>query len=399
MSFHKLCALGGLALAFAGCTDDRAPITGTQSLKIDLVSPTNPGDINNRLPDGAQVVELDVTALGPDGQTDTTYTHDVSVYVQYLGTLTPALGAMPLATWHVANGVATNQSVQLPPVFGQTTVWVSDDLDAHPTYATGTSPTLWFRDPTIADVQTPTSENAINALTSSPLQNKQVAVNGSRYGATGRLVVTSVFAQGYTVSDVNCSDAMGTPPCTTDSYNHIEVYSFSAPTDQNGNLLKQGQCIDGFDGGISEFDGLTEVGFPETQVSDPTVNLARLPPVNKLIGDTNPDGSSNSMSWFRDTIQFERNEAAPIEIDNAKVCPLDDDFTTFGQWKIDPQGQCNGGSDVINVITAGTISDVDPSTLVGMTLPRVVGVLRPVEIGNFDVWIIYPRGDSDLTLK
>ena len=34
----------------------------------------------------------------------------------------------------------------------------------------------------------------------------------------------------------------------------------------------------------------------------------------------------------------------------------------------------------------------------GMTVTRVVGVLRPVNIGSFNVWIIYPRDSADLTL-
>jgi hypothetical protein len=38
-------------------------------------------------------------------------------------------------------------------------------------------------------------------------------------------------------------------------------------------------------------------------------------------------------------------------------------------------------------------------TLVGKTLPRVVGTLRPVNIGTFNVWIVYPRSAADLTLQ
>ena len=39
----------------------------------------------------------------------------------------------------------------------------------------------------------------------------------------------------------------------------------------------------------------------------------------------------------------------------------------------------------------------DPAAAVGQTLPRVVGILRPVNIGSFNVWIIYPRAMSDLS--
>jgi hypothetical protein len=50
------------------------------------------------------------------------------------------------------------------------------------------------------------------------------------------------------------------------------------------------------------------------------------------------------------------------------------------------------------VITAGVVTSVDPAVLVGQRLPRVVGILRPVSIGSFNVWIIFPRGAGDLTL-
>lgn len=385
-----------------GCVDDKAPITGTQSIGVELVAPTNPGDVSHRLPDGITTVMVNLKAYDAEFKLDPSFDRDVDVYVQYLGTLTPSLygdpAPAPLAKIHMTAGVADNQTITLPEVFGQTTLWFDDHEDANPTYATGTSPALWFRDPTIKDIQEPTSETALNALTDSPLENKQVQVTSSRYGAVGRLVVTSVFAQGYTVSDVSCADAAGNPPCTTEGYDHIEVFSSSAPRDQQGRVLKQGQVITGFSGGISEFNGLTEVSFPVTETADGDADVVegRLPTPAKF-----------ATTWFNGLsdplgrINFERNEAAPIEIENATVCNLDDDYTTFGQWKIDPigtGGDCSGNTKVLNVITAGVIAGFDPATLVGQKLPRVVGVVRPVEIGSFNVWIIYPRSSADLTL-
>jgi hypothetical protein len=94
---------------------------------------------------------------------------------------------------------------------------------------------------------------------------------------------------------------------------------------------------------------------------------------------------------------FERNEAAPITVANAVVCDLDKDYTTYKQWKLDPSGvggDCTGRN-VINVITNGVIP-TDPATLVGKTLAKVTGVLRPVNIGSFNVWIIYPRSSADV---
>ncbi|HEY0250740.1 MAG TPA: hypothetical protein VGC41_04405, partial [Kofleriaceae bacterium] len=202
-SWLRTAALAGAALS--GCTDHDPGITGTQSIGVELVAPANPGDVSHRLADGLTSVTVNLTAYDADFKLDPTFDRDVDVYVQYLGTLTPSLygdpAPAPLAKIHVTAGVATNQTIPLPEVFGQTTLWFDDHEDANPTFATGTSPALWFRDPTIQDIQEPPSETALDALTDSPLENKQVQVSGSRYGAVGRMIVTSVFSQGYTVSD------------------------------------------------------------------------------------------------------------------------------------------------------------------------------------------------------
>ena len=201
-----------------------------------------------------------------------------------------------------------------------------------------------------------------------------------------------MFSQGYTVSDVQCADDAGTPPCTSGPYDHAMVFSFSAPRDQCFDNVELGQVLTGFAGGQSEFNGLTEIGFPQTFVEgdELEVNTARLPVPATL--DT---------TWFTNKIMFERNEAAPISIVNGKVCDLDDDYATYKQWKIDPSGtggDCMGNRNVINVITNGVVA-TDPATLVGKTVPSVTGVLRPVNIGSFNVWIIYPRSSADLVLQ
>lgn len=375
-----------LLLALAGCVDSRDAITGTQSLRIELVSPS-PGSEADRLPSSENTIVVNVTALGPDGEVDTSFDNPVRVYVNFLGTLTPYLDAPPLETITMSGGVAMNQSIMLPPVFGPATLWFDDGGASEPTFASGASPTLWYRDPYVADIQTPLDEMALDALEKSPLEQKQITVDSSRHGADGRLVVTSVFAQGYTVSDVQCGPG-GAPPCTAGDYDHQMVFSFSAARDERGRTIEVGQVIDGFAGGVSEFNGLTEIGFPQTFVEgEVDKDLARMP--TPVTFDT---------SWFTNKIMFERNEAAPITIENAVVCDLDDDYATYKQWKLDPAGvggDCTGNRNVINVITTGVIP-TDPATLVGKTLAKITGVLRPVNIGSFNVWIIYPRSMADV---
>lgn len=395
-----------MLLALSACTQMKDPIEGTQSLRIELVSPASGGTSAQRLLDTQRTITISLTALDAEGQLDATFDRDVQVYVQFLGTLTPKLTEAPLGTFRVTAGKATNQSVTIPVAFGPTTLWIDDGKDADPTFATGTSPILWYRDPYISDLQTPKSETALDALSAIPLNSKQVSVTTSRYGARGRFVVTSVFSQGYTVSDAECADANGTPPCAAQAYDHALVFSFSSPRGADHASIVEGQLIEGFAGGVAEFNGLTEIGFPQTFGNGGyMVNKAREPvPVVADFETTVTPGT-----WFDaltapggGVINFERNEAAPIQINGAKICDLDADYTTYKQWKIDPfgvGGSCTGNKKVINVITAGSVSDFDPAAHVGATLSKIIGVLRPVSIGTFNVWIIYPRSAADLTLQ
>jgi len=401
----KTLLLAGVVLA--GCTTEHGAITGTQSIKVELVAPASVGTVDQRLPDTQRMLTVNLTALDAVGQLDPSFADSLRVYAQFLGTLTPDLDQMPLVTIPMVNGQAMGQPIMLPAsVLGPTTLWIDNGTGLGADYThgqvTGTSDTLWYRDPFIADLQTPRSETDVDALSVTPLTDKQISVSTSRYGARGRLVVTSVFSQGYTVSDVECADTSGTPPCTAMAYDHVMVFTFSAARDQFGRLLEVGRVISKFNGGLSEFNGLTEVGFPRTFAPEaegetPVVNTARLPAPVRF----DPvwfDPLSNPMG----RINFERNEAGAIEILGAKVCPTDEDYDTYKQWKIDPTGvggaNCDG-SKVISVITQGTDFTTDPETLVGRVLPRMVGIVRPVSIGSFNVWIIFPRGASDVTLQ
>jgi hypothetical protein len=404
-----------LLLSFAvlaACTDTRAPIKGAQSIQVDLISPTDPGSLAVRLPDTARTVTIKLTALGPDGQIDTTYNRPLQVYTQFLGTLTPYINTPSATTVQMVNGSAMLANYMLPPVFGPTSIWVEDGcyLDftgsATPTcdngsasYATGSSPTLWFRDPFIADIRCSTDaatcaaqEAGSDPYGTGPIDNKNVTVLTSRYGATGRLVITSKYAQGYTLADVNCADMNGTPPCTSMDYDYIDVYSYSAPLDQEKRFLNEGQSVDGFSGGVSEFDGLLEMGFPQTFVNCAT-GAANCPDVNTA---REPTPKVVDMTWFTNTILFKRNEANNLEIDNAVVCPLDAAYDQYKEWKLDLTGTgTNCTNNVIDVVSSGIF---DPSPYVGMKIPKIIGNERSINIGTFHVFIIYPRSMSDFTL-
>lgn len=375
------------AVLAAGCVEQLPPLEGTTSLQIDVISPTSTGDANNRLPDSARTITLTATAIDAQGLVDTDFEGTLDVYAHYLGSLTPELGSQPLAQVPAVDGRTGEFTIELPIVYGPTFLWVEDAGGDEPTLATGTSDVLFYRDPFLEDLSRPLDESALDALERSPLEQKQIGVTQSRYGDNGKLVVTGVYAQGYTVSDVECQDATGTPPCTTGAYDHVFVFSFSRAEIEGGGVVQQGHFVDQVGGAVSEFNGLTEIGFPQTFISDKTAHDESIPQPIVIQADF----------LNVNKIEMERAEAALVAIDNAVVCPLDEDFDTFSQWKLDLG---NGCDDSVNVISTGVAADFDPAAFTGQTLPRVVGTLRPINTagGNFNVWIIFPRTSSDITL-
>lgn len=377
-------AVTACGVGLGACTETLPPLEGTASLKVAIVAPTELGSNEARLPAAGEVT-ISLEAYGQDGALDTSFAGTIDIYAQFLGTLTPTRGTVPLTTIDMANGVAGATVVALPPVFGPTFIWAEHAEGDDATWATGTSPVLWFEDPFTRDLQRPVDENALNALETSPLANKQVRVSGSRFGATGRLVVTGVYTQGYTVSDVECQDAAGTPPCVAGDYDHAYIFTFSRPRDENGNSIVVGQFIQGYAGSVQDFNGLTELSFPQTFATAASAGEADVERV--------PEPPAVTTSWFSNNIMFERQEAGLIKIENATVCPLDDDWIGYKQWKLDLGLGC--GKNVINVITTGIVG-IDPEALAGTVVPRVVGSLRPVNIGTFNVWIIYPRDAGDV---
>ncbi len=417
---------GATLVTQGACTETRDPLEGTQSIEVQMVSPADPGTVDNRLPDSQRTLIVNLTAKNAEGEVDTSFTADIRVYAQFLGTLTPAIDKQPLVTIPMVNGVAMNTTITLPStVLGSTTLWFDNGTGLGPEYEfgriAGSSPTLWYRDPFVVDLQRPPCDaktppdcsTQLDALSQGPLNDKQVRVATSRHGAQGALVVTSIFSQGYTVSDVKCATGgdKPTPPCTTPAqdngvvgYDHMMVFTFSSPRDQYGRPLFVGEVIQSFAGGLSEFNGLSEIGFPRSFTFAPDRDTPAHVDPNLL-----PPPVLFSPTWFQPLsnpdgrINFERSEAGAIEIRGAKVCPLDDGpdgtYTVYKQWTIDPSPTPTcAGNNLISLITAGTDFTTDPHTLVGRTLTRLVGIVRPVSIGSFNVWIVYPRGAADISL-
>jgi hypothetical protein len=380
---------GGLALALAlwGCEQSGGPTGGgAQSVRVQITAPTNLGSSTAPLQSHTVTVDLDI--LGAGGQV-LAMDKELAVYAWTLGTLGRDYGEAPdhrcedaIARVSVTGGRARGVTLTLSEAFGPVTLWVEDCEAPSPTWAVGATPVLWFAYPTIADVQNP-PQRALDQLQlfwQSALENKQVVIDAS---PSGKMVVTSTFAQFYTVTDTGLSD-----------FASLEVYSFSRPPVRVGDVLAPRSLT----GAISEFNGMTELNFPLQQVVERNQPLP--PPTVLTVDDMAYGGDLNKAT------RLESLEASIVEFDDGCVCPPGADYTKFQQWQLGfrmtPGGAYNCGTRyAIPIVTAGQVIGWDPPQP-GRHVTMVRGVLVNVAGGAdrngnpFSFFILHPRDSDDL---
>ena len=349
-----------IGLSIVGCqkkisTDDPGPLT----FQVDLVA-GEIGSAQDPIPFTHESFTLvfDVTAIDRNGEIATWFNDGVHVQVNPRGDLIKGQ-----QEWFpLNNGVATNVEISLKDVHGTTTVWfehaANDDQIGN--YATGLSPVITAVNPTIRNIQ----EVEPGKHQTSALRLDFVEVD--LVGRTG--IVTGVTNDGFYMTDLS-EDGY--------EYSSMYVYNHSRPEVEMGDRLVQ------LNGTVDEFYGFTELGFPSWKLE----GTAPMP---------DPVMLSDDMVDLDD--DMEKYESALVEIHDVTVCPTGEGFATYGQWAVSlgpGTSGCASGHGLVNIVSAYTIIDLDPTDLVGETLPRITGNLR-YHASATPNWIIYTRGPQDI---
>jgi hypothetical protein len=264
-------------------------------------------------------------------------------------------GTKPIETVMLANGALMNHKVDLPLAFGSTSVWIDDPASG----TTGASPTIFFRNAFIPEVQTPPDVNAPNATFCSPFNGKFLLVDKAT--ANGQLVVSSVFGNAFAITDT------GAP-----TFNSIYLFAFGKPP---GSIV-EGRVVKSFSGNYSKFVGFTELNFPLFDV-DPNSALVTPPaPVTLTFADlTNIPkmlGSTASTVQYVGTIC---NPFPPNPNNDANIQKTRDSWTKFNQFVVDNNGQCDAFSNLAVELPAKVLGPFDPLQVVGKQA-TFVGMLR-----------------------
>lgn len=285
----------------------------------------------------------------------------------------------------------------------------NDGTEAPGSHAAGVSETLFFANPSLADVQ--------GRQGSSPLEGRRVTVD------VGEMIVTRVTTDGFYVTEI---DDAGAPVLWSSMF----VFNFNTPP-----FLRACDRITSVSGSIGEFFGFTEMTFPswEREAWDPEDGPCPIPEpfladatvlgtpdmearesalvrvvdatMPSFFGPERPSGGGGAVFTFGpnasncdldgdgdvNLARGGREAQCNDECADRAACSEWSTFVEFGQFVVQTDGA------VINVVTRDGIPDFEPDEHRGETFAAITGTLRHFSpLGAQRGYILEPRCAADL---
>jgi hypothetical protein len=355
-------------LVAAGCTDHRASPTAGQvsSLVMTLKAPVDTGTPDT--PVMTQTATFDLFAVDEQGM-PLAQDLDVQLFLTFGGVKTGALsacgsddsGTAPIETVHLPGGRIADHTVQLPQAFGATIIWVDEPVS----HATGSSPTIYFRNPFIADVQTPPDINAPNASFCSPFNGKFIIVDHATNPAAGALVVSSVFGNAFAVTDTSAGGY--------DKFNSMYLFAFGKPPD----YIVPGKVLNSFSGNVSKFVGFTELNFPLYNASDDSTPLAALPPP-AVVTQADLTNLPKLIALDAGVVQLTGKQCdpnPPNPQNDPNVQSTIDQWNKYDEYVLDGDTTCSSLTNFGVQLPSKLLGSYDPLMNIGKTM-TITGMLR-----------------------
>lgn len=356
-----------LGVLLAGCVQQKASPTAGQvaTIEVQLIDPPADKLGSPQAPVDVKQATFNVIARD-ENRAVIAKDLDVEIFISFGGVKTGAnsacgadeSGNKPIETVTLKSGMLMNHTVQLPLAFGSTSIWI----DHVPSGATGASPTIYFRNALIPEVQTPPDLTAANATFCSPFNGKFLIVDHAT--GSGQLVVTSVFNNAFSITDT------GAP---AGSFNSIYLFAFGKPPP----YIVEGKVVTSFSGNYSKFVGFTELNFPLFNVADDSVPLASVPAPIPLqfadIGNTAKMlGATASVVSYTGTIC---DPDPPNPTNDPNIQKTKDSWTKYNQFVVDNDGMCDAFGNIAVELPAKVLGTFDPLMVKGKSA-TFVGMLR-----------------------
>lgn len=342
------------ALGCAACVTQRpSPTAGQVSvLELVLTDPAERGSPGQ--PVAVRRATFEVIARDEQGQV-VEQDLDADVFVSFGGVRTgqattcqSSQSVKPLATLRLSAGRAVGRTVDLPQAFGPTNLWIEE----RSTHVIGASPTIYFRNPYISDVQKPLDLAAPNVTFCTPFEKRFVLIDGAE--GAGKLVVSSVFGNAFAITDTGAS-----------AWNSIYVFTFGRPP----SYVVRGRVLGEVSGNVSKFIGFTELNVPLYQRTD-EVSPQLLPqPVPLAPGDL------TNIPKLLSAVSSEVTVAGAICNPNAPNAV--EQWTKFNTFLLDQSGAgaCDAFSSYSVQLPSKVVGSFDLVANVGKTV-TIVGMLK-----------------------
>ena len=358
------------------CVEHTPLVTGTvDTLDVQLMEPAADQLGSPQAPVSVQQALFNIVARDKAGKVVPTDL-EADIFISFGGIKTgadsacgaDASGNNPIEKVTLKGGMLMGHVTPLPSAYGATSIWVEEPTS----HATGASPTIYFRNPLIGEVQTPPDLKAQNATFCSPFNNKFVVIDKPSPG--GQLVVTSVFSGAFVVTDTGAS-----------TFNNIYLYAFGKPPP----YIQPGKVITTFSGNYSKFVGFTELNFPLFTAADASVPLATVPPPVDL-AFTDLGNIGKMLGADAGTVRYTGTICNPLPPNPNKdpnIQKTIDSWNKFNQFVLDADSTCGSFTNMAVELSAKVMGTFDPLQNVGKTM-TVVGMLQnhsgqnPVVDGN-----------------
>ncbi len=318
----------------------------------------------------------------------------------------------------VTGGVAKDVGLTVAGAFGETHVWaaffreVPTDLDVDGlTY--GVSDAIYFKNPSISQMQ--------GTAVCSPMDGEYVVIDN------GDVVVTSVNTSGMLVTDVSGLDStrhaapgssvyvysynrpMSIPVCTQDEQDITGGCDFLDPIP-----VEICDRVKRLAGGISEFYGYTEMGFP---------TWTHVPWNPKKDGPCAvPEPTDVTCTQLLDQKAMFALEGSLVRVRNVAVdcqkgidtCGTDTKYVKYGEWYVDLPSGANCPHPKMFIVTQDAMPDFNPFDVANYPnkdykISSITGTLsvlyyapsaaNPCGVGGDATWLISPRCVDDVVIS
>ncbi|MCX7958053.1 MAG: hypothetical protein N3B13_03320 [Deltaproteobacteria bacterium] len=384
---NKIIFGSALLICVFSCSTEKIEIeNGLQSFQFKIISPGNLGSESELLPAETNKIVFQVKAIGSKGQDPFILNKEVSIYLNFGGR------SSFIKSISITDGVSSEESVEISDVYGKAHLMVVDDTGDEPSYATGSSDEIYFRNPSLDEIQKSGDEQP---PFKSLMAGYRVNIRGQK-GNIGRMVITAVTNSGFYVTDL--ASALNPP-------SSLFVYNFSRPYG-----VYRYQMLCQLTGGVQEHLGDTQITFPDWISYDDCKQSDSL--LCKIcVDELKQYEGKNKINFYKlntettyDKKLMESLESSLVEIENATIMNMfesaydRDTYTDYGQYKV--RLNDTTASATFLVISRDNVSDFDPAKYIGKSFSYVRGVLTELNFGSKNsMWIVNVRDKYDICIE